>query len=74
LRQSTLGGAIIDNIIQGSLYVPEGAPTAGIMISLHPIAIAGYISLVVNALSLLPIGSKSPRALDVVSSYRCWVF
>jgi hypothetical protein len=63
LRQSTLGGAIIDNIIQGSLYVPEGAPTAGIMISLHPIAIAGYISLVVNALSLLPIGSKSPRVI-----------
>ncbi|KAL3914302.1 MAG: hypothetical protein SGILL_006157, partial [Bacillariaceae sp.] len=56
LRQSTLGGGIIDNIIQGSLYVPEGAPTTGIMIALHPIAIAGYISLIVNALSLLPIG------------------
>jgi membrane-associated protease RseP (regulator of RpoE activity) len=58
LRQSTLGGGIIDSIIKGSLYVPEGAPTSGIMISLHPVAIAGYISLVVNALSLLPIGSK----------------
>lgn len=58
LRQSTLGGAIVDNIIQGSLYVPEGAPTNGIMISLHPVAIAGYMSLVVNALGLLPIGSK----------------
>jgi hypothetical protein len=58
LRQSTLGGAIIDYIIKGSLYVPEGASTAGIMISLHPIAIAGYISLVVNALALLPIGSE----------------
>ena len=58
LRQSTLGGAIIDNIIPGSLYVPDGAPTAGITIPLHPIAIAGYVSLIVNALALLPIGSK----------------
>ena len=58
LRQSTLGGGIIDGIVQGSLYVPPGAPMAGVMISLHPVAIAGYISLVVNALSLLPVGSK----------------
>jgi len=65
LRQSTLGGAIIDNIIKGSLYVPEGAPTAGIMISLHPIAIAGYISLVVNALSLLPIGTTDGGRLTM---------
>jgi hypothetical protein len=61
LRQSTLGGAIIDYILQGSLYVPEGASTTGILISLHPVAIAGYISLVVNALGLLPIGSEFPR-------------
>jgi hypothetical protein len=60
LRQSTLGGAIVDYIVQGSLYFPEGASTAGIMISLHPVAIAGYISLIVNALSLLPIGSEFP--------------
>lgn len=58
LRQSTLGGGIIDGIIQGSLYVPEGAPTNGIMISLHPVAIAGYINLIINALSLYPVGSK----------------
>ena len=58
LRQSTLGGAIIDNIIQGSLYVPEGAPTAGITIPLHAIGIAGYVGLIVNALALLPIGCK----------------
>ena len=59
LRQSTLGGAIIDKIITGSLYVPEGAPTAGITIPLHPFGIAGYVGLIVNALALLPIGSKS---------------
>ena len=58
LRQSTLGGAIIDNIITGSLYVPEGAPSANLNIPLHPLAIAGYTSLLVNGLALLPIGSK----------------
>jgi hypothetical protein len=59
LRQSTLGGSIIDKIIQGSLYVPDGAPSTGLMVSLHPLAVAGYISLIVNALALLPVGSKS---------------
>jgi hypothetical protein len=64
LRQSTLGGGIIENIMPGSLYVPEGAPTNGIMISLHPVAIAGYISLIVNALSLLPIGSELEKIVE----------
>lgn len=59
LRQSTLGGSIIDTIIQGALYVPDGASSSGLMVSLHPLAVAGYISLIVNALALLPVGSKS---------------
>ena len=59
LRQSTLGGAIIDQVIPGSLYVPDGASAAGITIPLHPIGIAGFVGLIVNALALLPIGSKS---------------
>lgn len=69
LRQSTLGGAIIDKIITGALYVPEGAPVSGILIALHPLAIAGYISLIVNALSLLPVGSKC----YVMSGLKCVV-
>lgn len=63
LRQSTLGGGIINGILgNGVLSIPEGAQgtaaVAGITIPLHPVAVAGYISLIVNALSLLPIGSK----------------
>lgn len=58
LRQSTLGGSVVDTIIQGALYVPDGAPSQGLMVSLHPLAVAGYISLIVNALALLPVGSK----------------
>lgn len=63
LRQSTLGGGIIESILgAGALSVPGGAEgtsaISSINISLHPVAIAGYIGLIVNALALLPIGSE----------------
>lgn len=67
LRQSTLGGSVVDIIIKGALYVPEGAPSSGLMVSLHPLAVAGYISLIVNALALLPVGSKSRSLLCVLT-------
>jgi len=65
LRQSTLGGAIIDNLITGLLYIPEGASSAGINIPLHPLAIAGFTSLLVNALALLPIGTSDGGRLTM---------
>ena len=37
LRQSLLGGGIIENFLAGSLNVPSGAPATGILVSLHPI-------------------------------------
>ena len=63
LRQSTLGGGIIDAILgAGALSVPPGAEAtqavAGMTVSLHPVAIAGYIGLILNGLALLPVGSK----------------
>ena len=63
LRQSTLGGGIIEGILgNGVLNIPEGAlgsqAVATMNLPLHPVAVAGYISLVVNALAVLPIGSK----------------
>mgnify|MGYP000316899097 CR=1 FL=1 len=62
LRQSTLGGGIIDAILgAGALSVPPGAElsqaVAGMTVSLHPVAVAGYIGLIVNGLALLPIGT-----------------
>lgn len=62
LRQSTLGGGIINNIFgNGVLNVPAsalGTPgVAEMTVALHPLAVAGYIGLIVNALSLLPIGT-----------------
>ena len=63
LRQSTLGGGIVEFILgAGALSVPGGAEgtsaIATINIPLHPVAIAGYMGLIVNSLALLPIGSK----------------
>lgn len=63
LRQSTLGGGIIDSIVGGgTLSVPTGAlgtaAVAQMTVPLHPLAVAGYIGLIINSLSLLPIGSK----------------
>lgn len=63
LRQSTLGGGIIETFLgNGALSVPGGmqgtAAIASMKIALHPLAIAGYVGLIVNALSLVPIGSK----------------
>ena len=63
LRQSTLGGGIIDAILgSGALSVPYGAEASqavsAMTVSLHPVAVAGYIGLILNGLALLPAGSK----------------
>jgi membrane-associated protease RseP (regulator of RpoE activity) len=61
LRQSSLGGGLIDLVLgNGVLNVPssiEGANLlASTVIQLHPFAIAGFVSLLVNALALVPAG------------------
>ena len=63
LMQSSLGGGVIESVLgPGVLNVPDAArgsqAIAAMTIRLHPVAVAGYLSLVVNALSMLPIGSK----------------
>ena len=63
LRQSSLGGGVIESVLgQGTLTIPGGAAgsqaVSTINIALHPVAVAGYMSIFVNALSALPIGSK----------------
>jgi membrane-associated protease RseP (regulator of RpoE activity) len=56
------GGGLVDSILgNGVLSVSEGAlgtpAVAAMTIPLHPVAVAGYISLIVNALAVLPIGT-----------------
>lgn len=64
VRESALAGGIIEYVLgEGLLSVPasaEGtAALADINISLHPFAIAGFFGLLVNAINLVPFGSKS---------------
>ena len=55
LRSSSLAGGMIEWLLgDGVLLSPD--PSA--LIRLHPLAIAGFVGVVSNALSLLPIGSK----------------
>ena len=61
LRQSSLGGGIIDLVLgNGVLNIPDSAQGAQMLAStvipLHPFAIAGFVSLLVNALALVPVG------------------
>jgi hypothetical protein len=77
LRQSTLGGGIIDAILGGgALNVPPGAEAsqavAGMTVSLHPVAIAGYIGLILNGLALLPIGSKYALISEAAEQFGCF--
>lgn len=61
LRQSSLGGGLVDLFLgNGVLDVPNSVDglkaVEGLLIPLHPLAVAGFFSLLVNALSLVPIG------------------
>lgn len=62
LRQSSLVGGILDSISPGLLTVPDAALGSralnSINIPLHPLAIAGYFGMLINAANLLPTGSK----------------
>lgn len=61
LRQSSLVGGIIDSISPGLLSVPDAALGSralnDINIPLHPLVIAGYFGMMINAANLLPTGS-----------------
>ena len=54
VRSSSLAGGMVEWLLgDGVLLSPD--PTA--LIRLHPLAIAGFIGILSNALNLLPLGS-----------------
>ena len=55
LRASTLGGAFIEQFLGSGSLIPDVSSSS---LPLHPLAIAGYIGMISNALALLPLGSK----------------
>lgn len=60
LRQSSLGCGIINSVTPGLLSIPDAAigtkALSDINIPLHPLTIAGYLGLMINAINLLPLG------------------
>ena len=57
LQASALGGGLIESFL-GNGVLTSTTPETSIL-PLHPFAIAGYIGLISNALSLLPLGRTS---------------
>jgi membrane-associated protease RseP (regulator of RpoE activity) len=55
IKLSSLGGAIVDYFMGGDGSVTLQDPNTAIY--LHPYAIAGFTSLMINSLDLLPLGS-----------------
>ena len=71
LRQSSLGGGLIDLFLgNGVLNVPASAEAAQVLastlIALHPLAVAGFFSLIVNALALVPAGRTDGGRISMV--------
>lgn len=56
LQLSSLAGSVVDAALGGVLttnYTPEDVTA----VQIHPLAVAGYCGVVINALNLLPLGS-----------------
>ena len=62
LRSSALGGGIIDYLMGDGVL---NSPDPSLMIKLHPLALAGFGGLVINALSLLPIGNTDGGRISI---------
>ena len=62
LSSSTLGGSMVDFFLGGGLAGTENRfitmQDAATPVFMHPLAIAGFCGLVINAISMLPLGSS----------------
>lgn len=56
LRASALGGGLIEFFLGKGALLQDVTET---VVQLHPFAITGYVGILINALALLPLGSKS---------------
>lgn len=56
VRSSSLGGGLVQYFLGNTAIMPDQGPTA--VVQLHPLAIAGFIGCITNALALLPLGRK----------------
>jgi len=56
LRQSTLIGGIVDMGLGSNVIVGQVPDASEFTVSLHPLAVAGYLGMMINAVTLLPVG------------------
>ena len=56
LRSSSLGGGLVQFFLGNVAMMPGQGPAA--VLQLHPLAIAGFVGSLINALALLPLGRK----------------
>jgi hypothetical protein len=54
VRSSSLGGGLVQYFLGTTAIMPDQGPTA--VVQLHPLAIAGVVGCITNALALLPLG------------------
>lgn len=68
IQKSTLGGSMIDYFLGGGMVGYENRfvtmQDGTVPVPLHPLAIAGFTSLVMNAIALLPLGSTDGGRLS----------
>ena len=63
IKISALGGYIVDFFAGGEGFVTTQDPLTGI--PMHPLSIAGFTGLVINALELLPLGATNGGRLSL---------
>lgn len=71
LTQSTLAGTIVDLILGGGdgILLNQDAAT---QVPLHPIAIGGFLGLIIHALDLVPVGSTDGGRMSQAILGRVW--
>ena len=71
LTQSTLGGTIVDLVLGGGdgILINQDPTT---QIPLHPVAIGGFIGLIIHALDLVPVGSTDGGRMSQAILGRVW--
>jgi len=71
LAQSALGGTIVDTVLGGGDgIILNQDPTT--QVPLHPIAVAGFLGMIVHALDLVPVGSTDGGRMSQAVLGRVW--
>lgn len=71
ITQSTLGGTIVDLLLGGGdgILINQDPTT---QIPLHPIAIGGFLGMIIHAFDLVPIGSTDGGRMSQAVLGRVW--